>query len=92
MLQSLSGKTHKVITGVCVYKNHRTVSFSETTEVEFDTFTPEFIDSYIKSGSPLDKAGAYGIQDDMLKPFTKRLSGSLDNVIGLPICRLKKFL
>jgi septum formation protein len=92
MLQSLSGVKHKVITGVCLGKGGKTRSFSETTYVEFDDLPESFIDDYIKTGSPLDKAGAYGIQDDILKPFIKKIDGNLENVIGLPLCKLRNTL
>ncbi|MDR0946424.1 MAG: Maf family protein [Ruminococcus sp.] len=92
MLRRLSAKTHTVITGVCIGHGGHTTSFSEMTYVEFDVLPDTFIEAYIKTGSPRDKAGAYGIQDDMLKPFIKKIDGNLENVIGLPLCKLRKTL
>jgi septum formation protein len=88
MLTSLSGKTHSVLTGVCLCQNGKTASFTEETEVMFYDIPPEIIDKYIETGSPMDKAGAYGIQDDMIKCYTRFINGSLENVIGLPVAAL----
>jgi septum formation protein len=89
MLTRLSGRTHKVITGVCFYFGGRTVSFSDVTEVEFYDLTEKEIDSYIASGSPMDKAGAYGIQDKGFLPV-KSITGDYFNVVGLPAARIKR--
>lgn len=88
MLTALSGKTHQVLTGVCVItEDGREVSFCEKTEVEFFALSDGFIKSYIATGSPMDKAGAYGIQDGGL---VKKIDGSFYNVVGLPVERLKE--
>lgn len=89
MLKGLSGKTHTVITGCTLIYKEKTVSFTEETEVEFFPLSDNEITDYIKSGSPLDKAGSYGIQDQG-GLFVKRISGDFYNVIGLPIARLKR--
>ncbi|MCD8201588.1 MAG: Maf family protein [Clostridia bacterium] len=81
MLKFLSGKTHKVITGVCMGTAAQYCVSHETTEVTFNDLTDEFIRAYIKSGSPMDKAGAYGIQDEGV---VKEYKGSYTNVVGLP--------
>lgn len=89
MLKSLSGKTHTVITGCTLIYKEKTVSFTEKTEVEFFPLSDNEILEYIKTGSPFDKAGSYGIQDQG-SLFVKRISGDFYNVIGLPIARLKR--
>lgn len=91
MLAELSGKTHMVITGVCMIKGEKKESFSETTEVEFFELSAEEISSYILTGAPMDKAGAYGIQDGSLLP-AKSIRGDYFNVVGLPAGRLKREL
>ena len=89
MLNDLSGKKHSVITGVCLCLNGRKHSFSDVTAVEFYTLAPEEISAYIATGSPMDKAGAYGIQDKNFLPV-KAIEGDYFNVVGLPIGRLKR--
>ncbi len=88
-LAALAGKTHKVITGVSIGRPDGSLTtFSETTEVDFDTLTPEEIDYYVDRYSPLDKAGAYGIQEWIGAAAVKGIRGSFYNVMGLPIHRL----
>ena len=93
MLSALSGKTHCVYTGVCVSvpKDGGRVEIiqAECTHVTFEELSETFIKSYIASGSPMDKAGAYGIQDGGL---VKSLSGSYSNVVGLPVELCKKIV
>jgi septum formation protein len=90
MLTSLSGRTHEVYTGVCiVYPKKdgvKIVTDFARTEVVFHTLTKRQIHDYVKTGSPMDKAGAYGIQDGGL---VKEINGSFSNVVGLPVelCR-----
>lgn len=91
MLTELSGNIHKVITGVCICCGEIKTSFSEVTKVEFFELSEEEIAGYIKTGSPFDKAGAYGIQDGALLP-AKRIDGDYFNVVGLPVGRLKREL
>ena len=64
------------------------LNFSEATKVYFSKLTQSEIDAYIESGSPFDKAGSYGIQDDWGAVFVKRIEGDFYNVVGLPINRL----
>ena len=83
MLKALSGRVHEVFTGVCVIlpDGKRSVRAART-EVEFETLSDEKLEAYIATGSPMDKAGGYGIQDGGL---VKRISGSYTNVVGLPL-------
>lgn len=89
MLNALSAKKHSVITGVCLCFNGRKHSFSDVTAVEFYPLTSEEISDYISTGSPMDKAGAYGIQDKNFLPV-RSIEGDYFNVVGLPIGRLKR--
>lgn len=92
-LARLAGKTHKVITGVSIGRPDGSLTtFSEVTEVEFDTLTPTEIDYYVERYSPLDKAGAYGIQEWIGAAAVKGIRGSFYNVMGLPIHRLYRAL
>ncbi len=91
MLFKLSGKTHKVITGVCICKEGRTRSFSEVTEVVFFNLKKEEIDDYLKSDEWSDKAGAYGIQGKA-GLFVEKINGDYNNVVGLPVARLNREL
>lgn len=88
-LKRLSGRTHYVITGVCVRNRHKKLIEYDRTEVKFNPLTEEFILSYVKGGSPMDKAGSYGIQDEGL---VKEYFGSYTNVVGLPVTLVKKML
>ncbi len=87
MLSRLSGATHTVFTGVCVALDDTKTVFCEKTEVSFYELSHTQINRYIDSGSPFDKAGAYGIQDDMGIAFIQSVNGELSNVIGLPMAR-----
>lgn len=88
-LEMLSGKTHLVITGVCVrYKDKISVK-SAVTEVTFNALSREFIDKYVESGSPLDKAGSYGIQDEGV---VESYRGSFTNVVGMPLETVKNMM
>lgn len=87
MLRALSGKTHSVLTGVCILSKERSKSFFVATRVRFFNLSDSRIDAYIATGSALDKAGAYGIQDS---GFVKKIYGSYDNVMGLPTEKLTK--
>ena len=90
MLRRLSGRTHTVYTGfalVDVESGRRRVSH-ERTEVTFRKLEEEEIAHYVASGSPLDKAGAYGIQDDFGAVFIERIAGDYYTVMGLPLTRV----
>ena len=93
MLQSLSGRTHTVKTGVTLVHGatNRDVSFVESTEVTFSKLTDIQIDDYIAGGSPFDKAGGYGIQDEGAL-FVERIEGDFYTVMGLPLNRLQRVL
>lgn len=92
MLQTLSGQTHRVITGVTLVSAGRKSSFSVSTEVTFDRLTREEIEYYVGKYKPLDKAGAYGIQEWIGFIGVTNISGSYFNVMGLPVQRLYKEL
>ena len=83
MLTALSGNTHEVYTGVCIIlPTGEKYTKADCTKVVFNCLTKEEIDRYIQTGSPMDKAGAYGIQDGGL---VERIDGSFSNVVGLPL-------
>ncbi len=88
MLQRLSGKTHKVITGVCFTSKHKQHSFSVTTKVTFKMLTIDEITYYIDTYLPFDKAGAYGIQEWIGYIGVTNISGSYFNVVGFPVQRI----
>ena len=87
MLKQLSGKTHEVMTGVCIVSSDKKIAFCETTKVTFYELTEQEIETYINTGDPLDKAGAYGIQGVFAKHI-KGIVGDYYNVVGLPISRI----
>ena len=92
MLHELSGKTHQVITGVTLTTRDKQVSFSVETDVTFKVFTEEEIDYYVKRYQPMDKAGAYGIQEWIGYIGVTALNGSYFNVMGLPVQRIYEAL
>ena len=85
ILQQLSGRMHKVVTGVCIRKAQKEISFSVTTEVYFRTLTDAQIDHYISQYKPFDKAGAYAIQEWIGVTGIEKINGDYYNVMGLPI-------
>lgn len=89
MLKSLSGRTHLVATGVTVITKEQTVTFADTSLVTFKTLCDKDIADYVATGSPLDKAGAYGVQDS---GFVQKTEGSYHNVMGLPVEKLEEIL
>lgn len=92
MLKKLSNREHEVFTGVCIITDKSKTVFSERSAVRFNKLSDEKILSYIKSGEPMDKAGAYAIQG-RAKEFARVESGSFYNVMGFPIETFnKKFL
>lgn len=88
MLRELSDKIHQVITGVCLMTHHLQRTFSATTQVTFDALTEDEIEFYVEKFRPLDKAGAYGVQEWIGFVGVSRLEGSYFNVMGLPVQRL----
>ncbi|MGM9858258.1 MAG: Maf family protein [Bacilli bacterium] len=84
MLSSLSNRKHDVITGYTILSKEKFISRTIKTEVYFNKLDDQTIIDYIKTGSPFDKAGGYGIQDSEFK-LVKQIKGSLSNVIGLPL-------
>ncbi len=94
-LQTLSGNTHQVITGVVLLKGETRVAFADTTEVSFHEITEEEIAFYVDKYQPYDKAGAYAIQEWIGVAGIKKIHGDFYNVMGLPVSRvlqeLKRF-
>jgi septum formation protein len=88
MLCALSGKTHRVISGVCLTSTRKQNSFSVASDVEFSELTNDEIAYYIERYAPYDKAGSYGIQEWIGYIGVKHISGSYFNIMGLPIQRL----
>jgi septum formation protein len=91
MLRALAGRTHEVVTGVAVAHAGREAVGRETTRVAFRTVGEDEIDRYVASGEPLDKAGAYGIQDRGAS-LVRAVEGCFFNVMGLPVARLLDLL
>lgn len=92
MLDFLSGKTHKVTTGVTVATKQRRKSFSTESYVKFADLTEDEIRYYVDTYHPLDKAGAYGIQEWIGAVAVSKIDGSFYNVMGLPVHRLYQIL
>jgi septum formation protein len=88
MLRLVSGRTHQVITGVCLTTTSRVKAFSVKTDVTFKKLSESEIDYYIEHYKPFDKAGAYGIQEWIGYIGVTNLSGSYFNVMGLPVQRI----
>ena len=96
MLHALSGHTHEVSTGVCLLSpmrtgGHRSFSFYETTRVTFYELDDATIEAYVKTGEPLDKAGAYGIQG-LGRTLVRTIEGDYFNVVGLPVAKTMRAL
>jgi septum formation protein len=93
ILKSLSGKVHLVITGLAVIDTEtgKLLTHAETTQVKMKKLPLKEINAYVKTGSPLDKAGAYGIQE-IEAMFVEGIEGDYDNVVGLPVSALLKLL
>jgi septum formation protein len=92
MLKLLSGKTHKVVTGVCIMTKEETVAFNDTTFVHFKELTDWEIAYYIERCKPFDKAGSYGVQDFIGMIGIPHIEGSFYTVMGLPIHRVYEAL
>lgn len=88
MLRRLSGCTHKVVTGVTVIVNQEVTTFSELTEVDFAPLSDEELQYYVERYRPMDKAGAYGIQEWIGYVGITGIRGDYYNVMGLPVCAL----
>ena len=92
MLRRLSGNTHRVITGVCLTTKEKQKSFSDLSLVTFGDLTDAEIEYYVEKYAPLDKAGAYGVQEWIGYVAVKRIEGSYFNIMGLPIYRVYREL
>lgn len=92
MLRDLSGKTHQVITGVCITTKDKQVSFAVSSEVRFSKLDDDEIEYYVSNYKPFDKAGAYGVQEWIGYVAVEYISGSYFNIMGLPIQRLYREL
>jgi len=92
ILKKLSGKTHRVITGVVIMNGEKEISFSDITEVSFHPLTEEQISYYIEKYKPFDKAGAYAIQEWIGVTGIEKINGDFYNVMGLPVSRVVKTL
>ena len=94
ILSLLSGRVHTVYTGFCVFnqKTNKSIIDFEKTKVEFRMINIDEIIDYVESGSPMDKAGAYGIQDDFGAVFIKKINGCYYNVVGLPLQKVYQTL
>ncbi len=88
MLQTLSGRVHRVITGVCILYKHQYNKFFDVSEVFFRKLADEEIKTYVTQYKPFDKAGAYGIQEWIGLTGIERINGSYTNVVGLPTEKL----
>lgn len=91
MLNILNNNTHKVISGVAIIYQDKEIRFIETSYVTFNNLNKQEILDYIATKDPLDKAGAYGIQNPYIN-LVKELNGEYENVVGLPIKRIKREL
>jgi septum formation protein len=92
MLLKLQGRSHRVITGVCILAGDRDHSFADTTEVMFHPLTREQIEWYVDRYQPYDKAGAYAIQEWIGVVGIREVKGDFYNVMGLPVSRVVQFL
>lgn len=92
ILKELSGKSHYVHTGFRIKYLNKEIISHVTSEVIFNELNDELINKYVKSGSPLDKAGAYGVQDNDKFPIIKKVIGSVDNVVGFPVKEIKELI
>ena len=92
ILKELSNKEHYVYTGYAIKQENKLVQGIVKSTVLFNALSDQLILDYIASGSPMDKAGAYGIQDNDRFPLVKKISGSLTNIIGFPTDEIKQDL
>ena len=91
MLKKMSGKAHLVVSGICVRSKDKIYSEAVTSTVYMRELTDREIEKYVDVWKPLDKAGAYGIQE-MAGSFVSRIEGDFYNIVGLPLCRLVEIL
>ena len=92
MLSMLSGRTHKVVSGVCISSPEKTMAFSDSTSVTFETISIDEMEFYVENYRPYDKAGAYGIQEWIGMTKISSITGSYFTVMGLPIHRVYEVL
>ena len=92
ILRMLSNEKHYVYTGYAIHQKNILVVSTTKSTVYFNDLSDELINSYIASGSPMDKAGAYGYQDNQDFALVKKINGSITNVIGFPVEDIKKVL
>ena len=92
ILKTLSNHKHYVYTGYAIHQNDKFINKVTKSTVYFNDLSDELINAYIASGSPMDKAGAYGYQDNQDFALVKKINGSLTNVIGFPVEDIKKVL
>jgi septum formation protein len=92
ILQKLSGKTHQVITGVCILKNNEIIEIADTTNVSFNTISEAQIKHYVIHYKPYDKAGAYAIQEWIGVVGIQKIDGCFYNVMGLPVSKILPYL
>ena len=91
ILRLLSGRTHEVMSAVCIIKDEVEKNFTVTTEVTFAPLSEELIDTYVASGECDDKSGAYAVQG-IASMFVSKVSGSVSAVVGLPVCQVREAL
>ena len=91
MLRLLHGRTHEVWTGIAVVRDREQRTAAEVTKVRFIRLEEDELEAYVRSGEPLDKAGAYGIQG-LASQFARGIEGDWSNVVGLPLARLRQVL
>ncbi len=91
MLKALRNRTHYVLTGVCIIQNKTIATLYEKTEIVFNEYSDQDIIDYIDTTEPMDKAGAYAIKG-LGSKLVKSYIGDFDNVVGLPITKIKKYL
>jgi septum formation protein len=91
MLRALSGREHRVLTGICLRRKGRSVADLSQTAVWFDSIDESELQAYVATGEPLDKAGAYAIQGYASR-FVRKIEGSYHNIVGLPISLVYRHL
>lgn len=91
ILRTLSGRTHQVMTGVCIRSGEKERTILEVTDVTFAELSERLIETYVASGECDDKSGAYAVQG-IGAMFIKRVSGSVSSVVGLPVCNVREIL